>query len=333
MYLKPSRQVQKQHIQRERQPMDFNISNGILETYCGDAKNVVIPEGIVKIGNFAFMENRNLVSVTIPGSVTVIGRAAFCNCPSLTTVTIADGLLSIEDSAFLKCGNLSNLKLPATLGRIGDSAFMGCSSLSHAAIPSGCGVIRQSTFANCVNLQSVDIPTSITEICDSAFYNCQSLASVRIPACVEAIGEGAFENCGNLRNIVLPQSVSVVGKNAFRGCPGYTTYKNEPTKTTLNETIAPNANKKSGCYIATAVYGSYDCSQVWVLRRFRDEILSQSHCGRAFIRAYYAISPMIVRRFGDSGHFKGLVTPILDSMVTRLRARGVSDTQYEDKCW
>lgn len=26
-----------------------------------------------------------------------------------------------------------------------------------------------------------------------------------------------------------------------------------PTKTTLNETIVPNANKKSSCYIATAV--------------------------------------------------------------------------------
>lgn len=38
MHLKPNRQVQKQHIQRERQHMDFNISNGILERYCGDAK-------------------------------------------------------------------------------------------------------------------------------------------------------------------------------------------------------------------------------------------------------------------------------------------------------
>ncbi|MFR9028073.1 MAG: DUF2726 domain-containing protein [Clostridium sp.] len=33
--------------------------------------------------------------------------------------------------------------------------------------------------------------------------------------------------------------------------------------------------KRRGCYIATAVYGSYDCPQVWVLRRFRDQILEK----------------------------------------------------------
>ena len=36
-----------------------------------------------------------------------------------------------------------------------------------------------------------------------------------------------------------------------------------------------------GCYIATCVYGSYDCPQVWVLRRFCDETLKQHALGRA----------------------------------------------------
>ena len=43
---------------------------------------------------------------------------------------------------------------------------------------------------------------------------------------------------------------------------------------------------KAGCYVATAVYGSYDCPQVWTLRRFRDHTLAASWYGRAFIRAY-----------------------------------------------
>lgn len=27
---------------------------------------------------------------------------------------------------------------------------------------------------------------------------------------------------------------------------------------------------RKGCYVATCVYGSYDCPEVWTLRRFRD---------------------------------------------------------------
>lgn len=45
----------------------------------------------------------------------------------------------------------------------------------------------------------------------------------------------------------------------------------------------------SGCYIATYVYGSYDCPQVWTLRRFRDYTLHETWYGRAFIKCYYAI--------------------------------------------
>ena len=79
-----------------------------------------------------------------------------------------------------------------------------------------------------------------------------------------------------------------------------------------------------GCYVATAVYGSYDCPEVWVLRRFRDHTLAQSALGRAFIRAYYAVSPALVRRFGGAKWFRGLCKPPLQALVRRLRAHGVA---------
>ena len=40
--------------------------------------------------------------------------------------------------------------------------------------------------------------------------------------------------------------------------------------------------KKEGCYIATCVYGSYDCPEVLILRQFRDERLKQNAAGRQF---------------------------------------------------
>ena len=89
----------------------------------------------------------------------------------------------------------------------------------------------------------------------------------------------------------------------------------------------------NGCYVATCVYGSYDCPEVWTLRRFRDDTLAASWYGRAFIRVYYAVSPTIVRIFGENKAFKAYWQRRLDKMVGKLRAEGVEDTPYNDKNW
>lgn len=85
-----------------------------------------------------------------------------------------------------------------------------------------------------------------------------------------------------------------------------------------------------GCYVATCVYGSYDCPQVWALRRFRDNTLKCTPFGRAFIRTYYAVSPSLVRRFGNCRWFQTMWRGILDRMVAALRKKGVKDTPYKD---
>ncbi len=96
----------------------------------------------------------------------------------------------------------------------------------------------------------------------------------------------------------------------------------------------PQVNASSGgCYVATAVYGSYDCPQVWTLRRFRDNTLAETWYGRAFIRTYYAISPTLVKWFGKTNWFKNLWKPTLDRMVNKLNKKGVQDTPYDDRQW
>lgn len=93
-----------------------------------------------------------------------------------------------------------------------------------------------------------------------------------------------------------------------------------------------NGNYKS-CYVATAVYGSYDCPQVWTLRRYRDYTLAETWYGRAFIHTYYAISPTLVKWFGKTHWFKNMWKPRLDRMVKRLNDEGVADTPYQDRKW
>lgn len=88
--------------------------------------------------------------------------------------------------------------------------------------------------------------------------------------------------------------------------------------------------EKKGCYIATCVYGSYDCPEVWTLRRYRDYKLAKTWFGRAFIHTYYAISPTLVKWFGKTKWFKKLWQSKLDRMVAKLQKQGFDNTPYED---
>ena len=93
-----------------------------------------------------------------------------------------------------------------------------------------------------------------------------------------------------------------------------------------------NYNHSSeGCYIATCVYGSYDCPEVWTLRRYRDFNLAKTWYGRAFIRIYYAISPTVVRILGKTNLFKIFWRKRLDRMIKRLKTIGYESTPYNDR--
>lgn len=116
-----------------------------------------------------------------------------------------------------------------------------------------------------------------------------------------------------------PDPAKSFGKNASEESIG------EGTRTSAN-------GDSGGCYVATAVYGSYDCPPVWTLRRFRDQSLAASAAGRAFIRTYYAVSPTLVRLFGETGWFRALCKAPLDRLVRRLNEKGVEATPYEDPC-
>ena len=91
------------------------------------------------------------------------------------------------------------------------------------------------------------------------------------------------------------------------------------------------SQQKSGCYIATAIYGSYDCPEVWTLRRYRDYVLDVTWYGRLFIRAYYSISPTLVKWFGATGWFRKLFFTPLNSWVKKLNEQGFENKPYIDK--
>lgn len=76
------------------------VGEGILLAYRGNAKEVVIPDGVKQIGSEVFEDHKELKKVTIPSSVTKICADAFRNCSNLTEVSGAESLKSVVRGAF-----------------------------------------------------------------------------------------------------------------------------------------------------------------------------------------------------------------------------------------
>jgi hypothetical protein len=133
---------------------------------------VVLHEGIKKIGIGAFPGCSSLPRIIIPSSVTSIGDGAFCNCVSLATIVLNNGLQRIGEGAFMNCTSLQHIIIPPSVTTIDVNAFLGCINLVTIVLHEGLQKIGRSAFSGCRSLHHIDIPTTVTAIGDHAFRGC-----------------------------------------------------------------------------------------------------------------------------------------------------------------
>lgn len=260
---------------------------------------------------------------------------------------ICPNVIQVNNYAFSNCDNLKHLEIPK-VQRIGDSAFhvtishqkpkltslympdleiVGADAFEYCAckkidLPK-LRSIGNGAFSYCEDLEEVNFPNA-EEFYDSCFIGCRKLKTVNMPKakpknkelCVRAGTNGMyFSRCDSLQNVKLGVPWSDLLKTGVFVNPDGT-YQAK--------------NSGGGCYVATCVYGSYDCPEVWTLRRFRDMKLSATWYGRLFIKLYYTVSPTLVRWFGDTVWFKELWHGPLNNLVEKLKNEGYEDTPYTD---
>lgn len=202
--------------------------------------SLTLPSGTVSIGDSAFYDCANLVTVNIPDSIKEINKYAFQGCTSLSSVNFAEGthLKMLDSSIFAGCTSLIEFKLPKsdtakdlfgsssavkkfTLAKdalLSDGVLVGLTSCEEFVVEEGNtsfvaenGVLYNKNKSTLIRYPqskadtSFAVPEGVTQIGDSskqsAFYGAKKLTSVSIPASVRTIGAAAFYNCNALTNI------------------------------------------------------------------------------------------------------------------------------------
>ncbi len=191
---------------------------------------------VTSVGDYAFNECNQLITVMLPSTVTSIGNYAFNRCFKLSNINLNSSVTSIGNYAFSNCKSLTSIELPETLVSIGDGAFNLCMALSAVNIPSNVTSIGASVFNVCSNLASITVDPANSSFIgvDGVLYNKdqttlikypqkKSGATYMIPESVTSIGNSSFTSCEALTTMAIPDSVTYIGASAFNGCTALTT--------------------------------------------------------------------------------------------------------------
>ena len=257
---------------------------------------IVLPEGLVKIGHDCFENMTALASINIPSTVTSIGRFATtnnmftndylytknglliidnCLIKAKTTigmnVEVEDGTRLIAAYAFLSCKDLHHLILPNSISDIGEYAFKNCTSLNEVDLPEGLTVIRRGTFQDSYvgGTSGFKIPNSVTEIERDAFgwggTGCKDLYFIRIPESVRKIGAMAFWQAA-LQLVWLPAGIEELGDAAFADLTGLQEihcFAPDPSTIKLGVNVFSGVNEDAKLYVPYGSKALYEAAEQW----------------------------------------------------------------------
>lgn len=244
---------------------------------CFLLEKVVIPEGIMDIGEYAFSNCRSLIKFPFSSVKGSIGREAFSWCTTLTDLIILENITNIGEGAFRYCTGLKTVSLFNT-GNIGESAFEHCENLVDVSISENVTDIGsenftgQGVFSYCTNLKSATL-SNVGYIGYRAFFYCENLSDVIISKDTATIGQEAFAYCKSLEKVIIPKGITTdINFYAFSNCEKLKSIEIPDNVIVLDDGVFAGCTNLETCIIGKGVaqIGSssfYACPKVTVIFR------------------------------------------------------------------
>ena len=209
--------------------------------------DVVIPNTITVIQDYAFYNCQNVESIILPNGVTQIGDFAFYNCKLVTSLSIPHSVTNIGEAAFFGCDNLVQVLIPESVSSVGSSVFgynlFGVIYCEAESRPEGWSndwcYSSTPVIWDCSN-NDIAGDAYIYVIMDGILYGIKDdettllkaskdITTASVPETIRhrtvdyevtSICEKAFYDCSNLTSVTLPDTVITIGEYAFEGCGG-----------------------------------------------------------------------------------------------------------------
>lgn len=213
-------------------------------SHCKSLNELIIPNGVTDIGEWAFVNCSSLTSLTIPSSVTTVGNNTFNSLPALQSVVLYSAPKNI---LFFQCPALTHITWNVKSEVDSQKPFDRIKNqILSFTIGEDVEYIPANICNGMINLESIVIPANIKQIGSHAFANCNKLTLVTWNATNSKIGDAIFQNTAskikcfnfgesvnfipdflcddmsNLTSITIPKDVKVIGKNVFRYCRNLT---------------------------------------------------------------------------------------------------------------
>ncbi len=172
----------------------FNSSK--VPWYGKNITKIIVNQGVLNIGQLAFLDCMGVTSVSISNTVNNIEYGAFMNCSGLESIEIPNSVVTIGEYAFNKCSGLKTVEMPNSIIKIGEGAFWGCVSLTTITIPESVESLGKNLFYNNANLAYIINRRSTPQIISSETFrkNDKSYHFYNFPLYVPESSLGAYKN-------------------------------------------------------------------------------------------------------------------------------------------
>ena len=254
-----------EYVDKTPAELEFDDAEKVKQWFIGDATitKVIIPEGVKKIGAYAFANLTALEEIVLPSTLESIEYGAFYNCTSLEKITFSgeNNLKIISQNAFERCDLQGTLELPS-ICVISDYAFAGNRDLKAVVTTNALQSIGQYAFAGCKSLNKVTITAATVKYGTYAFTGCEALKEFYVNAAV--LPEGMFYECKNLESVTIGPEVNDIGAFAFRDTnvskfivsEGNKTYKVQSADYILS------ADEKTLVAVAATLSGNFSANNI-----------------------------------------------------------------------